>query len=201
MPVRLLAPSPPGVLLPEPAACSRYGVPLTVTERRSRLVSLPSSEGTATRRAREPRGITTLPWLSFTSSLTLALKRESAAGLAGMAVSVLTLISVPEGRVCCALALTAVSPKSKLANNRVRFIVVAFLVAFSKRDAAAQLRVAPWHLSRARITELLSSAGFSEAELQSCGQSCGIRSCRYLDRFEGTTAPVRWRVVGVCCLE
>jgi hypothetical protein len=60
-----------------------------------------------------------------------------------MAVSVLTLISVPEGKVCCALALTAVSPKSKLANSMVRFIVVAFLVAFFKMDALSELRVAP----------------------------------------------------------
>src|ERR1051326_509488 len=51
-----------------------------------------------------------------------------------MAVSVLTLISVPEGRVCCALALTAVSPKSKLANSMVRFIVVAFLVALLQKE-------------------------------------------------------------------
>src|ERR1043166_9666839 len=54
-----------------------------------------------------------------------------------MAVSVLTLISVPEGRVCCALALTAVSPKSKLANSMVRFIVVGFLVALLQREMPA----------------------------------------------------------------
>jgi hypothetical protein len=69
-----------------------------------------------------------------------------------MAVSVLTLISVPEGKVCCALALTAVSPKSKLANSMVRFIVVAFLVAFFEMDALSELRVAPLHLRRAGIS-------------------------------------------------
>jgi hypothetical protein len=52
------------------------------------------------------------------------------------------------------LALTAVSPKSKLANSMVRFIVVAFLVAFFKMDALSELRVAPF--------------AFAELELQSC---------------------------------
>jgi hypothetical protein len=40
----------------------------------------------------------------------------------------------------------------------VRFIVVAFLIAFTSRDAAAKLRVAPHGRSRAGIAELLAGA-------------------------------------------
>jgi hypothetical protein len=45
-----------------------------------------------------------------------------------MEVSVLTLISVPEGRVCCALALNAVRPANNVAKS-MRFIMVCLPVA------------------------------------------------------------------------
>src|SRR5882757_1111936 len=59
-----------------------------------------------------------------------------------MEVSVLTLISVPEGRFCCALALNAVSPANNVAKS-MRFIMVSLPVASHKRDAASEPRVAP----------------------------------------------------------
>src|SRR5690242_21685671 len=75
LPVRLFAPRPPGAeLLPAFCSASRYLRPFTVTDRRSRLVSLPSEVGTATSCARDPREITTSPPLSLTSSLTEAEK-------------------------------------------------------------------------------------------------------------------------------
>src|SRR5436309_16046951 len=66
-----------------------------VTERKSSVVSLPFL--TATRRAGLPCGVTTAPELSWTSWLTVAEYALPAAGFAGIALSVRTLISVPWG--------------------------------------------------------------------------------------------------------
>src|ERR1051325_7006776 len=71
--VRVLAPSPElHVLLPPPAAVRSYRRPLTVTDRRSRIVSFPSLVGAATSRAWLPRGTAIAPEVSGISSLTVA---------------------------------------------------------------------------------------------------------------------------------
>jgi hypothetical protein len=75
-----------------------------------------------------------------------------------MAVSVLTLISVPEGRVCCALALNAVKPANSVA-KRIRFIMVEPSCGFLEMDALAKLRVAPFSQRRTGIAELHTRAG------------------------------------------
>jgi hypothetical protein len=112
LPVLLFAPSPPGPELFLDWVVSRYLFPLTVTELRSRLVSLPLGVGTATSCAREWRGMATAPELSITSSLTVAVYLEFSAGFAGIEVSVLTLISVPSGNTWLVCANTAIAKKT-----------------------------------------------------------------------------------------
>src|SRR6185312_1853526 len=59
-----------------------------------------------------------------------------------MEVSVLTLISVPEGRFCCALALKAVRPAKSVAKS-IRFIMVVSPIGPLEMDALSELRVVP----------------------------------------------------------
>jgi hypothetical protein len=77
-----------------------------------------------------------LPELSFTSWLTLAVKRALAAGLDGIEVSVLTLISVPWGRFCCALAPDAVAAQAEW--QKTWSVSHGSLWFSSAKDAAAQ---------------------------------------------------------------
>src|SRR5262249_16831663 len=84
------------------------------------IVSLPF--GSAINCARDPLGITTFPELSLTSLLILAAYFVLATGLAGMALSVRTFISVSFDSVCAQPEATRSS--ATLTNQNADFIAV-----------------------------------------------------------------------------